>query len=481
MAGATYFKNSWQKKRTHNLVVSTLQLACEGDLLGQLEPAELGGALRVEGISTGFEMILDHRVLALLVLALLSIAAGHDGLYQDVARGAPAEKRPQRKYAVLVDAENSSWRKMEPILEEIAKFGDTTVRSRQRRVYGDFTMPELKAWRDVSLDLSFKPVSTMANIPGKGSSDASLIIEAMDLLHTNPSLDGFALVSSDSDFTSLAQRLREAGKDVLGFGQKRNTLKPFVISCAKFIYTENLAGGIHTESLTGGIDTDTPTCAAPAIGGQTHPSARRLSKNAIQLLTTRAVQQASDEWGDNEVHGGWVNLGSIKPILTQFQPDFDLRSYGFRTMRAMVSSEPNHFEWKVVPGGCNYIRLVGGSSEVGESGATGGESAAATIEGVGSAGQLSTDDIKLLTRALQQATLEYGDEGGWVDLGQIKIPLMKFKPEFDMRSYGFPSMKAMMLSEPRLFEGAARCWSDTGVSRGYWIRLVGGTSDATAE
>ena len=165
-------------------------------------------------------MILS-RVLALL--ALHSIAAAHEGL------NARAQKRPL--YAVLVDAENSSWRKMEPILEEIAKFGDTTV----RRVYGDFTMPELKAWRDVSLDLSFKPVSTMANIPGKGSSDASLIIEAMDLLHKNPSLDGFALVSSDSDFTSLAQRMREAGKDVIGFGQQRNTPKPFVRSCTKFI------------------------------------------------------------------------------------------------------------------------------------------------------------------------------------------------------------------------------------------------------
>ncbi|KAJ1485115.1 limkain-b1-type NYN domain-containing protein, partial [Baffinella frigidus] len=134
--------------------------------------------------------------------------------------------------AVLVDAENSSWRKMEPILNEIALFGDTTV----RRVYGDFTMSRLAEWRKVSLDLSFKPVSTLCQIPGKGSSDASLIIEAMDLLHTNPTLDGFALVSSDSDFTSLAQRLREAGKHLLGFGGRHP--RPFVRSCEQFIYTE---------------------------------------------------------------------------------------------------------------------------------------------------------------------------------------------------------------------------------------------------
>ena len=448
------------------------------------------------------------RVLALLNLALLSIAAGYDGFYPDVSRFAPAQKR--KLFAVLVDAENSSWRKMEPILEEIAKFGDTTV----RRVYGDFTMASLAEWRRVSLELSFLPISTMCHIPGKGSSDAALIIQAMDLLHTNPTLDGFALVSSDSDFTSLAQRLREAGKDVLGFGQKKKTPKPFVISCAQFIYTENLDGGTDTDNLAGVIDTDTPTCAAPAIGVRPHPSTRRLSTEATELLT-RAVQQLADE-ADGQ---GWVNLSLVKVLLTQFKPDFDVRSYGFKTLKAGVLSEPRQFEGKTTLGNQYCIRLVGDSSEAGalqpERGRGANTYLAAAEEmpvwnvteaiekigrelklnaeweeeerrqgtagGIGSAGKLSTDAIELLTRAVKQATDEGGDEGGWVDLGQIKVLLVKFKPEFDLRSYGFPNMKAMMLSEPRLFEGVSRYWSDTGVSRGYWIRLVGGSSDATAE
>jgi len=158
-----------------------------------------------------------------------------------VGRAERAQKRPL--YAVLVDAENASWRTLAPILEEIARFGDTTV----RRVYGDFTMPELKEWRQVSLELSFRCVTTIRHIPGKGSSDASLMIEAMDALHLNSTLDGFVLVSSDSDFTSLAQRLREAGKHVIGFGQRKTPL-PFVMACQRFIYTENLAP-IYTESL----------------------------------------------------------------------------------------------------------------------------------------------------------------------------------------------------------------------------------------
>jgi hypothetical protein len=146
--------------------------------------------------------------------------------YEPAAR---AQKRPL--YAVLVDAENASWRTLAPILEEIARFGDTTV----RRVYGDFTLPSLKEWRNVSLELSFRCVTTVCNIPGKGSSDASLMIEAMDALHLNPTLDGFVIVSSDSDFTSLAQRLREAGKHVIGFGS-RHTPPPFVMACQRFIY-----------------------------------------------------------------------------------------------------------------------------------------------------------------------------------------------------------------------------------------------------
>jgi hypothetical protein len=269
---------------------------------------------------------------------------------------------------VLVDAENASWRTLPQILEEIARFGDTTV----RRVYGDFTMPALKEWREVSLELSFRCVTTIRLIPGKGSSDASLMIEAMDFLHLNPTLDGFVIVSSDSDFTSLAQRIREAGKHVIGFGS-RHTPAPFVMACERFIYTENLVPDIYNESLAGGAPASTKSLAggAPAArGSSAHPVRRgKLSENAIKLLT-RAVQHASEEYGDE---GSWVELGMIKPLLTQFKPDFDVRSYGFSGFKELVGSEPRHFEFKVTHGGSNVlVRLVGGGAEAGAALAEGG-------------------------------------------------------------------------------------------------------------
>ena len=455
------------------------------------------------------------RVLALTVLALLSIAAAQEGNYLDSTRGVLSYKR--RNYAVLVDAENSSWRKMKPILEEIAIFGDTTV----RRAYGDFYMPELKTWRDVSLELSFRQVNTPCHVPGKGSADAALIIEAMDLLHTNPTLKGFALVSSDSDFTSLAQRLREAGKHLLGFGG-RHTPRPFVTSCHQFIYTENIVFGTQTEKLAGGIDTealaggtDTENVAggtAAAVGGQTLPLAGQqnleqaggidtealadvtdtetpaggrapasdgqtasvessssespqLSTDAIKLIT-RAVEQLADETDGQ----GWVNLGRVKPLLTQFKPDFDMRSYGFQNMKAGVLSEPRHFEGKVVPGGCYWIRLVGGSSDAGAGG-----SSAARIVG-GSAGKLTPGTIKLVARAVQKLEADgQADDEGWVKLSDLKMCAQRLQKNFHQGAYGFETMTALVKSAPEHFE------FQFSRRLGCFARLVRGSSEADSE
>ncbi|KAJ1483987.1 limkain-b1-type NYN domain-containing protein, partial [Baffinella frigidus] len=134
---------------------------------------------------------------------------------------------------VLIDAENSSWRTLAPILKKIASFGIPS----EKRVYGDFTMPSLSEWRAVSREQSFTMMQTVNVIPGKGSSDAALIIDAMDMMYTHPALDGYALVSSDSDFTSLARRLRGAGKHVLGFGSFL-THTQLVSACDRFTYTE---------------------------------------------------------------------------------------------------------------------------------------------------------------------------------------------------------------------------------------------------
>jgi len=135
-----------------------------------------------------------------------------------------------KKFAVLVDADNISHRKIKDILDEIANYGTPTI----KRIYGDFTNPKFAAWKEVLLENSITPIQQYAYTTGKNATDSALIIDAMDILHKE-GVDGFCIVSSDSDYTRLASRIRESGREVLGFGEKK-TPKPFIKSCDKFIY-----------------------------------------------------------------------------------------------------------------------------------------------------------------------------------------------------------------------------------------------------
>ena len=139
-----------------------------------------------------------------------------------------------KKFAVLVDADNISHRKIKDILDEIANYGTPTI----KRIYGDFTNPKFAAWKEVLLENSITPIQQYAYTTGKNATDSALIIDAMDILHKE-GVDGFCIVSSDSDYTRLASRIRESGREVLGFGEKK-TPKPFIKSCDKFIYVEIL-------------------------------------------------------------------------------------------------------------------------------------------------------------------------------------------------------------------------------------------------
>jgi len=219
------------------------------------------------------------------------------------------------RYAVLVDAENTQYSRMELVMEELAKFGTTSI----RLVYGDFTKPSLSPWRTVALDLSFRSVNAFSFTAGKGSSDAAMIIDAMDILHTNAAVDGFCLVSSDSDFTGLAQRLRQAGKTVLGVG-KQGTPKPFVTACDRFIYLENL-GNAPEES---------------------HFSRK---KRALDPETLRLLRDAVADCSDED---GWAELSELGIALTQRKADFDTRSFGFRKLGKLLASLPKTFEIKEV-------------------------------------------------------------------------------------------------------------------------------------
>ena len=208
--------------------------------------------------------------------------------------------------AVLIDADNSSAAWAEAVFEEIAALGEASV----RRIYGDFTNPHLKGWQAKLAPLALVPHHAPANTIGKNSSDISLVIDAMDLLHTGR-FDGFVLVSSDSDFTRLASRIREQGLDVYGIGQQK-TPEAFRKACKRFIYVENLMAAPDDQPKSSASE---PT-ATPS-----EPTGRKEApKTAIPLVVAAMRAIGGDE--------DWYSLGQLGQYITQANPDFDTRTYG---------------------------------------------------------------------------------------------------------------------------------------------------------
>ena len=242
----------------------------------------------------------------------------------------------QRRLAVLIDADNAQPTIIEALLAEIAKFGVASV----KRIYGDWTSTNHAQWKQSLLGHSITPVQQFAYTKGKNATDSALIIDAMDLLHTRR-FDGFCLVSSDSDFTRLAQRLREDGLTVFGFGE-RKTPGSFVAACDQFIYTEVLRqdGG---ESVA-------PANGAPALtsksDGATNPTSS--SRNAVQspptpksqALPVDLINQAIEESSDDS---GWAHLGGVGSYLQKLRPDFDPRLYGSKKLSELLKKHPKSF------------------------------------------------------------------------------------------------------------------------------------------
>jgi len=211
------------------------------------------------------------------------------------------------KLAVLIDADNARPQIVAGLIQEVAQFGVATV----RRIYGNWTTPQLGGWKDVLLDHAIQPIQQFAYTTGKNATDSAMIIDAMDLLYAGH-LDGFCIVSSDSDFTRLANRLRESGKRVYGFGEKK-TPRPFVAACDRFIYTEVFA------PAPGGA------AAKPAVAKQIEGDAElaRLLKSAIDAVS-------EDD--------GWAHLGSVGSWLTKQSPDFDSRNHGFGKLSELLKA-----------------------------------------------------------------------------------------------------------------------------------------------
>lgn len=222
--------------------------------------------------------------------------------------------RDQARYAVLIDADNAQAAVVDSLLTEVAKYGIASV----KRAYGDWTTTNLSQWKEKLNEHAIQPIQQFRYTSGKNATDSALIIDAMDLLYTGR-LQGFCLVSSDSDFTRLATRLRESGVTVLGFGQKK-TPAPFVKACDKFLYTEvfHVAGKVETTAVATPAKKDTQALRADA--------------QLIQLLRS-AVESAADE-------DGWSYLGRVGSQLNQQSSDFDPRNYGYgRLMTLMAATE----------------------------------------------------------------------------------------------------------------------------------------------
>ncbi|MCB1313665.1 MAG: NYN domain-containing protein [Sedimentitalea sp.] len=209
--------------------------------------------------------------------------------------------------AVLIDADNTSPKYTKAIFDEIASLGEASV----RRCYGDFSSQQMAGWSKVQAEFGLVPHHQPANTVGKNASDIALVIDAMDLMHSGR-FDGFVLVSSDSDFTRLASRIREQGLDVFGMGM-RKTPSAFVKACKRFIYLENLEGAAPEQ---------TPS-AKPAAAGKSLSDARDLILKAMD-----AIDQEDD----------WYALGPLGQFITAANPDFDTRSYGKRKLSDLVAA-----------------------------------------------------------------------------------------------------------------------------------------------
>ncbi len=233
--------------------------------------------------------------------------------------------------AVLIDADNSSPAWADAIFEEISGLGEASV----RRIYGDFSRPGLKGWNDRLASLALVPHHQPMNTVGKNASDIALVIDAMDILHSGR-FDGFVLVSSDSDFTRLASRIREQGLDVYGIGQKK-TPEAFRRACKRFIFVENLlAGPVH--------EADEP------VRGQPKPedSTKKEAPNVAIPLILAAMRAAG---GDDE----WYSMGVIGQYITQANPDFDSRTYGSAKLSDLIRKTAR-FEVKQGPGNQWMVR-----------------------------------------------------------------------------------------------------------------------------
>lgn len=227
--------------------------------------------------------------------------------------------------AMLIDADNSPASKIEEILDELANYGVINI----RRAYGNWKSPHLKGWEAVLHDYAIQPIQQFAYTKGKDATDAAMIIDAMDLLYTK-SLDGFCLVSSDSDFTPLVMRIRANGLKVFGFGEKK-TPEPFVNACSKFLYLENLG-----EPVAATPPVVTKTDSAPVAAPAAKPAVGKVGSKELKANTrlVNLLRKSVEAAADDE---GWAGLGAVGQHISK-QASFDSRNYGYAKLKDLFQA-----------------------------------------------------------------------------------------------------------------------------------------------
>lgn len=233
------------------------------------------------------------------------------------------------RLAVLIDADNVPYSNVKGMFEEIAKYGTPTF----KRIYADWTKPTVAGWKGVLLENAITPIQQYSYTTGKNATDSAMIIDAMDILYSGK-VDGFCIVSSDSDFTRLATRLREAGMKVIGIGEKK-TLTPFITACDKFIYIEILGGGPAKAKKK-------PEKMGKEGKDEREPQEQE-TKETLSTIDSRLIKLISYSINDLADENGWAFLGDLGNFILKKQPDFDPRNYGFSKMLPLIKSI-NNFE-----------------------------------------------------------------------------------------------------------------------------------------
>jgi uncharacterized LabA/DUF88 family protein len=259
------------------------------------------------------------------------------------------DKMKDLRLAVLIDADNVPYSNIKAMLEEIAKYGVPTF----KRIYADWTKPTVSGWKTTLLENAITPVQQYSYTTGKNSSDSALIIDAMDILYTGR-VDGFCIISSDSDFTRLATRLREAGMKVFGIGEKK-TPTAFISACDKFIYIEILKPA-EEQTKAPVVKKGRAGAKAKSNQGQAipEPIPATVSIRAVDKALQRLIADSINDLADED---GWAFLGDLGNLILKKQPDFDPRNYGFKKLVPLIKSI-NRFEMDERNTGKNNITHV---------------------------------------------------------------------------------------------------------------------------